>query len=89
MTTVNTDSQMQSELREEHQIDSSSRTIPDEQKIAAKAFAAKFSTKREVYHFLTFHCKAHLPPMRTVTSYFMRDLLSGKKKCKSKPQCIN
>ena len=39
-------------------------------------------TKLEVYHFLTFHCKAHLPPIRTVTSYFMRDLLSGKKKCK-------
>ena len=89
MTTVNADSQMQSELRDEQQIDSSTQAIPDSQKISAKDFAAKFSTKREVYHFLTFHCKAHLPPIRTVTSYFMRDLLSGKKKCKSKPQSIS
>ena len=82
MTTVNADSQMQSDLREDAQIDSSSQAVPEDQKISAKLFASKFSTKREVYHFLTFHCKAHLPPIRTVTSYFMRDLLSGKKKCK-------
>ena len=56
--------------------------MPDEKKLSAKDFAAKFSTKHEVYHFLTFHCKAYLPEIQTITSYFMRDLLSGKKKCK-------
>ena len=36
-------------------------------KITSKELAAKFSTKREVYSFLTIDCKAYLPDYSTLT----------------------
>ena len=36
-------------------------------RITAKELAAKFSTKREVFNFLTIDCKAYLPDYNTVT----------------------
>ena len=53
------------------------------QNITAKAFSAKFRTKRECYHFLTLDCKAYLPHESTVTIYYLKDLISGDKRCKS------
>ena len=52
------------------------------QRITATAFASKFKSKREVFNFLTIDCKALLPAYHTLTVYFLRDLLSGTKKCK-------
>ena len=54
----------------------------ESQQISAQAFAAKFKSKREVYQLLTVDAKAYLPPYDCVTIYFLRDLISGKKKCK-------
>ena len=51
-------------------------------RITAKEFAAKFSTKRECFTFLTIDCKAYLPAYDTVTIYFLKDLIAGRKKCK-------
>ena len=51
-------------------------------KVSAKEFASKFKSKREVYNFLTLDVKAFLPPYENVTIYFLKDLLSGTKKCK-------
>ena len=51
-------------------------------KVLASAFAAKYSSKRECFNFLSVDCKAYLCSHDTLTVYFLRDLISGKKKCK-------
>ena len=53
------------------------------QQMTAAAFAAKFKSKREVYLLLTVDAKAYLPHYSNVTIYFLKDLISGAKKCKS------
>ena len=58
------------------------------QNITAKAFSAKFRTKRECYFFLTLDCKAYLPHESTVTIYFLKDLISGDRRCKSLLQLL-
>ena len=50
-------------------------------KISAKEFAAKAKSKREIFTLLTISCKAYLPKYETITIYFLKDLLSGAKKC--------
>ena len=61
------------------------------QSVTSAAFAAKFRSKRgkyalelipplvEVFTFLTVDVKAYLPAFHTVTTYFLKDLISGKK----------
>jgi len=56
--------------------------IPQQVRITAKEFASKFSTKRECFTFLAVDCKAYLPSYDTVTIYFLKDLIAGRKKCK-------
>ena len=56
--------------------------IPQPVRITAKEFAAKFSTKRECFTFLAIDCKAYLPAYDTITIYFLKDLIAGRKKCK-------
>ena len=51
-------------------------------KISAKEFSAKAKSKREVYILLTVDVKAYLPKYETITIYFLKDLISGKKRCK-------
>lgn len=41
---------------------------------------AKFSSKKEIYSFLITDCRAYLSPCSSITIYFLRDLISGKKK---------
>ena len=36
----------------------------------------------EIYNFLTLDCKLALPQYDTVTIYFLKDLMTGKRKCK-------
>ena len=59
--------------------------------VTTAAFGAKFRSKRgkwpllndaEVFTFLTVDVKAYLPPMNTVTIYFLKDLITGTKKSK-------
>lgn len=62
------------------------------QAVNAAAFAAKFRSKRgkchhitdlvnaEIFTFLTVDVKAYLPPIQTVTVYFMKDLVTGVRK---------
>ena len=50
--------------------------------ITTKEFAAKLRTKHEIYTFLTVEVQAYLPKEENITTYFMKDLLSGSKKCK-------
>ena len=61
------------------QINSSSQ---QNEQITASMFASKYNSKREIYMFLTIDCMAFLPDYRTLTIYFLKDLLSGAKKCK-------
>ncbi len=51
-------------------------------RVNAAEFAAKYRSKPECYSFLTVKVKAYLPSVDTVTLYFLRDLISGKSKCK-------
>ena len=48
--------------------------------MAAKTFAAKFRSKREVWNFLAVDVGAYLPPYENVTIYHMKDLVTGTKK---------
>ena len=52
------------------------------QQVTATAFASKYKSKREVFNFLTMDVKAYLPSYETVSIYFLKDLVSGKKKSK-------
>ena len=52
-------------------------------KVNAKTVAAKFKSKREIWNFLSFDADAFLPAEHCITIYFMKDLMSGKKKSKS------
>ena len=52
------------------------------QKMLADEFASKFKSKREVYLMMTLDVGAYLPSYDSVTIYFLKDLISGTKKCK-------
>ena len=52
-------------------------------KVTTSEFSAKFRSKNEVYTFLAVDVDACLPPTECVTIYFLKELVSGKKKCKS------
>jgi len=54
--------------------------IGQNQFIAASLFGAKFRSKGEVLRFLVQENNAYLPSHYVITLYFMRDLISGKKK---------
>ena len=58
--------------------------IPPKEQVLAKEVGAKFSTKLEVFKFLAYDVRAHLPEYGLVTIYFLKDIISGEKKCKSK-----
>ena len=49
-------------------------------KISFKEFAAKYSSKREIYNFLAADAGVYLPPYDNVTIYFLKDMMAGKKK---------
>jgi len=53
--------------------------------VLASTFAAKYSSKRECFNFLSVDCQAYLCSHDTLTTYFLKDLMSGKKKCKTEP----
>ena len=47
--------------------------------VDAKAFGAKFSSKKECYRFLTHDCGAYLANYQSMTIWHMRDLISGER----------
>ena len=53
--------------------------------VNVSTFAAKYRSKREVYTFLTVDGNAYLSAFDTLTMYFLKDLVSGVKKCKYTP----
>jgi hypothetical protein len=55
---------------------------PQHQQISAKEFAAKYNSKRECYNFLAVDAGVYLPAYDQVTIYFLKDIISGKKKRK-------
>ena len=55
---------------------------PEQPPILAAELAAKACSKTEMYRFLTTDGNAYLPPRRCITTYFMGDLFTGKKKGK-------
>ena len=48
--------------------------------ISSKEFSAKYNSKREIYNFLATDVGVYLPPYDNVTIYFLKELMSGKKK---------
>ena len=56
---------------------------PGKIRLTAAEFAAKFRSKSEVYAFMSIDVAAYLPPHECVTIYFLKELVEGKKKCKS------
>ena len=60
------------------QIPQNQRTV----EISAKEFSAKYNSKRECYNFLTQEVGAYLPLYEQISVYFLKDIISGTKKCK-------
>lgn len=50
--------------------------------ITAATFAAKYKSKKEIFSFLSVQVKAYLCAFECITIYFLKDLVSGKKKRK-------
>lgn len=50
--------------------------------VSAKEWKAKFNAKGEQYHMMTYECNAYLPPKEVVSTYWMSDMVEGKKNCK-------
>ena len=48
-------------------------------RVPVSQFAAQFSTKKEVFDFLTQSCGAYCPPKDTVTIWHLRDCANGTK----------
>ena len=48
--------------------------------VTSAAFASKFRSKREIYVFLTVDVKAYLCNCDNLTIYFLKDLVTGKRK---------
>ena len=55
---------------------------PQMQKFPAASFAAKFASKKELFNFLSVEVGAYLCSHEVLTIYFLKDLVSGKKKRK-------
>jgi hypothetical protein len=51
-----------------------------QKQVTAAAFSAKFRSKREIYTFLTIDAHAYLCNCDNLTIYFLKDLVSGKRK---------
>ena len=58
---------------------------PEKLEVPASSLAAKVGSKNEMYRLLTADAAVYLPPKRHITTYFMGDLLNGKKKRKYFP----
>ena len=48
--------------------------------VTAAAFGSKFRSKKEIYVFLTVDVKAYLCNCDNLTVYFLKDLVTGKRK---------
>ena len=53
-----------------------------QEKVNVQSFQAKYKSKRECYNFLAVDVGVYLPAYETVTIYFLKDIISGTKKCK-------
>ena len=69
---------MESQQRQNQQI----QQAPQRVEVSAKGFAAKYSSKREVYNFLAVDVGVYLPHFDQVTIYFLKDLCTGNRKRK-------
>ena len=58
-------------------------------RIPAAEWQSKYKSKKENFEFLTVNCKAWLSSYDTVTIYFCKDLIKGKKSCKCTPPARN
>jgi len=54
------------------------------QHLPAASFAAKFASKKELFNFLSVEVGAYLCSHEVLTIYYLKDLVSGKKKRKSR-----
>ena len=71
-------------MQSENMIDSSSRMRDQKaSRLSAKEFSAKFKSKKECFNFLTVDVGAYLCGFEAVTTYFLRDLIAGKRKSKN------
>ena len=74
--------------RQHDQINSQSQNVaphhpqlqPQMTSVNAASFGAKYSSKREVYRFLTSEARVYLPSYDTVTIFHMRDLVAGRRR---------
>ena len=54
--------------------------IGQKRQVTSATFSSKFRSKKEIYVFLTVDVKAYLCNCDNLTIYFLKDLVSGKRK---------
>ena len=57
--------------------------INQNQRVLASLVAAKANSKYEIYQLLSIDAKIYLPKVNTVTIYFLKEMMAGKRKGKS------
>ena len=45
-----------------------------------KSITDVLSSKRDIYNFLTIEIGAYMPPFKDVSTFFLKDVMTGKKK---------
>ena len=65
------------------QINSDPGRFKEKKKVSVQEIAAKFESKHEIYHFLTTELSMYLPKYKQTSIYWMREIVAGKRKCKS------
>ena len=59
------------------------------QRVAASTFAAKYASKKECFNFLSVDVGAYLCDPDTLTVYFLKQLIAGRKKRKEYTDSTN
>ena len=61
-------------------ISPSKKPVEGSRKVSAKESKAKYNSKKEIYNFLACDVSVYLPHPDNVTIYFLKEIMSGKKK---------
>ena len=59
------------------------KRLQEGQKVSIADIAAKMESKHEIYQFLTTELQMYLPKYKQTSIYWMREIIAGKRKCKS------
>ena len=60
--------------------ESKRKPVGSKVKVSVKEASSKMQTKQEIYNFLIYDCGRYLCDSDSLTTYFMKDIITGKRK---------